>query len=160
MKLGAVRRAHINSTLITALQQFEQDLRRLGGDQAPQRKAAKAYAASGPSSSGRTPQNKGRQSNSGSSVTSKRKSKMECYYCHKLGHLASECRKKMQDERKGGDTPASSSNSNPAAAYTALSSEASYGADEWLLDSGATEHMTGNRALLSDFTVEIPPTLG
>jgi len=142
------------SALITALQQFEQDLRRLGGDGPPQRQAAKAYAADSSSgqSSGRTPQNRARKGKGGGS--SSRKANMECHYCHKPGHFAHECRKKQRDEAKGGgDTPSSSANSSnpPAAAYTALPSAVSYG-DEWLLDSGATEHMTGNIALLSDFT--------
>ena len=135
--------------LITALQQFEQDLRRMEGDRPPPRQAAKAYAACGPSSSGRTPQNRGRQSKSGSSNGSNRKAQMECHYCHKLGHFASECRKKKEDESKENSAPSSSSRT--PAAYTALTSSASYGAEEWLLDSGATEHMTGNRALLNDF---------
>ena len=32
--------------------------------------------------------------------TSSRKSQVTCYYCHKLGHLQRECRKKKADERR------------------------------------------------------------
>ena len=46
------------------------------------------------------------------------KASIECYYCHKLGHIAAECRKRIHDERKGaGSEPAA--DSKPAASYYA-----------------------------------------
>ena len=54
---------------------------------------AKAYAADG----SRSQKRGGRGS----------KASTECYYCHKLGHIAADCYKRKQDERKGaGGEPA------------------------------------------------------
>ena len=64
----------------------------------------------------------------------------ECYYCGKKGHLKKECRKKRQDDLArgrlgGGATP------RTGLALTAL---ATTGNGDWVLDSGASEHITNN----------------
>lgn len=64
----------------------------------------------------------------------------ECWYCGKQGHLKKDCRKKRQDELArgrvgGGATP------RTGLALTAL---ATTGHGEWVLDSGASQHITNN----------------
>jgi hypothetical protein len=61
-----------------------------------------------------------------------------CYYCGKKGHDKAECRKKA------------AINKLPMLARTACTIHKDSVA--WVLDSGATQHMTGNRDLLSNVT--------
>ena len=93
----------------TALLQYEQQLlARKARDEessasSSKRAAAKAYAV-----------NAGRQKRGGKGS----RANMECFYCHKMGHIASECHKKQRDESKGaGSEPAA--DSKPAAGYAA-----------------------------------------
>ena len=137
--------------LVTNLQQFEQDLLRAGGDGPPQRQAARAYATGGPHR-GPPPSDRGAQQNRGGRSRDRAsKARLQCHYCKKFGHFAAECRKRMEDERRGGAGPSSASR-NPAAAYTAVSGASAFGGGDWVLDSGATEHITGDRARLGDLT--------
>jgi hypothetical protein len=74
-----------------------------------------------------------------------------CYYCKKEGHIARYCRFR---QRKESNASGSSSREHKNAFIgertddiTALTEKD----DEWFLDSGATSHMTGNRALLNEY---------
>ena len=91
------------------------------------------------------------------------KSKIKCYYCQKLGHKSNECRKKKKDaeekEKKEKGNSATTSKSVNAHITTASIEEIDDNNDlsvslyaaarsRWMVDSGATHHITPNR---SDF---------
>ncbi|KAE9269651.1 hypothetical protein PR003_g31081, partial [Phytophthora rubi] len=61
----------------------------------------------------------------------------KCFYCKKTGHKETECRKKKADEERGQVARETSDY-----AFTATSAT---GKTEWLVDSGASSHMTSVR---------------
>jgi hypothetical protein len=95
-------------------------------------------------------------------------SKVRCYCCNQLGHLASRCpeRKKKKKEPEGPETAATTAMEDFASKYnkefslvTLVSSVGSrgFGGDiRWIVDSGASCHMTGIWRVFQDFT-EIGP---
>ena len=137
--------------VLSDLQQFEQDLSRRGGGKPALGQAAKAYAANGPGDGNRPPfrGRGGRQQQQGGGGGRGSRADLQCHYCKKLGHFKSECHKLKEDLAKGAGP-----SGGPAAAYTSTVDKTSHGksAGVWLLDSGATNHMTGDSTLLSDFT--------
>ena len=76
---------------------------------------------------------------------SKSKADTECHYCAKRGHWKAECRKRIEDEKNGkrnedGTACAAAEINIALSAYTvSLSSTI-------IADSGASQHMTGNRS--------------
>ena len=68
----------------------------------------------------------------------------ECYYCGKKGHLKKDCRKKARDE-KAGVRPTATSTSNVALSAVATSAD-----KEWVLDSGASQHITNDVAAMTN----------
>jgi hypothetical protein len=82
-------------------------------------------------------------------------SKVRCYCCNKLGHLASHCpeRKKKKKEQEGPETAATTTMEDFSSKYdkefflvTLVSSVDSggFGGDfKWIVDSGASCHITG-----------------
>ena len=89
----------------------------------------------------------------------KKKKKMKCFYCKKAGHIQSQCRKKSADEKNGVVKPSTtitkkeSSNNAQAKLELWVAIEKlcakvvhSNGADDhWIIDSGATRHMTSHK---------------
>ncbi|KAE8908359.1 hypothetical protein PF005_g8124 [Phytophthora fragariae] len=67
----------------------------------------------------------------------KRRFNGKCFYCKKTGHKETECRKKKADEERGQVARDTSDY-----AFTATSA---MGKTEWLVDSGASSHMTSVR---------------
>ncbi|GMF24356.1 unnamed protein product [Phytophthora lilii] len=67
----------------------------------------------------------------------KRRFNGKCFYCKKTGHKESECRKKKADEGRGQVAQEASD-----FAFTATSA---MDRTEWLVDSGASSHMTSVR---------------
>ncbi|KAE9035972.1 hypothetical protein PR001_g9055, partial [Phytophthora rubi] len=67
----------------------------------------------------------------------KRRFNGKCFYCKKTGHKETECRKKKADEERGQVARETSD-----FAFTATSA---MGKTEWLVDSGASSHMTSVR---------------
>jgi transposase InsO family protein len=68
----------------------------------------------------------------------KRRFNGKCHYCQKIGHKEVDCRKKKADEGRGNRAQADAS----SLAFTAASTMAR---SEWLVDSGASSHMTSVR---------------
>jgi hypothetical protein len=95
-------------------------------------------------------------------------SKVKCYYCNQLGHLASHCpkRKKKKKESEGPETAATAAMEDFASKFdrefslvTLVSSVNSGGLGgdvRWIMDSGASSHMMGIWQVFLDFT-EIGP---
>jgi len=76
------------------------------------------------------------------------KSKVRCYYCNKFGHYAHDCRKKIADQgNKRANVTTKSSNSMFLACHMIHEPYASV----WLLDSGCSNHMIGNKDLVGNF---------
>ncbi|GAB4814243.1 hypothetical protein N2152v2_001289 [Parachlorella kessleri] len=86
-----------------------------------------------------------------------------CFYCGKKGHISRDCRKRKSDE-------AGSKSSQPRPQFSALalaacSSAAGHSTNDsqqvrWVLDTGASRHITGNRSIMSNLRpVEEPVTI-
>ncbi|KAE8908976.1 hypothetical protein PF001_g9300 [Phytophthora fragariae] len=67
----------------------------------------------------------------------KRRFNGKCFYCKKTGHKETECRKKKADEERGLVARETSD--------YAFTSTSAMGKTEWLVDSGASSHMTSVR---------------
>ena len=73
---------------------------------------------------------------------------MRFYYCNKFGHYAPDCRKKIADQGNWrANVTTESTNSMFLACHTMHEPSASV----WLLDSGCSNHMTGNNDLVANF---------
>ena len=86
--------------------------------------------------------------NGGRSSSSKDRT---CFYCNKPGHIAKDCRKKKRDKAKevGGGSYASAVALNTTG-HACLALPDTSGQPVWIVDSGATHHMTGDLSLLDD----------
>lgn len=62
----------------------------------------------------------------------KSKSKIKCYKCHKMGHYKSECKVKTNGTKMNNDSSLTCFVANQCTS------------EEWIIDSGATSHMTNN----------------
>jgi hypothetical protein len=93
-------------------------------------------------------------------------SKIKCFSCNKLGHFAKDCWFRNKYPRKGKHhastteddeskrkqkSPNEKENRNEYYMVSALSSSVFTGPKTWLVDSGASKHMTGYKVILSDF---------
>lgn len=65
---------------------------------------------------------------------------IRCYNCNKLGHIARNCRNREGNESDSGTVTAIVAESNLSVCEI----------DEWILDSGATEHMSNNMSFFSN----------
>jgi hypothetical protein len=90
-----------------------------------------------------------------------------CHYCGKRGHKKFECYKKKRDDNNNRNSDQSNqanltqqneqsemSNVQAFSAHTSTSSSK----EEWIMDSGASHHMTSNRALLINYESFKTPT--
>lgn len=81
------------------------------------------------------------------------KSKSSCFFCKKFGHMKKNCRsykawlEKQQKQNSGSNVkPENSAN------ICFLTKEEAKKSDDWLIDSGATSHMTYNKSFFSKFS--------
>jgi hypothetical protein len=93
--------------------------------------------------------------------------KIKCFSCNKLGHFARDCWYRKKNPRKGKhhastaedneskrkqkSPPNESENRKEYYIVFALSSSVFTGPKTWLVDSGASKHMTVYKEILSDF---------
>ena len=77
-----------------------------------------------------------------------------CAYCKRKGHTIKNCFKKMNADKRAQQGPDHQSNSRSGLALSAVNSESTVYShpNHWLLDSGASEHMTPDATLLMDYT--------
>jgi hypothetical protein len=71
----------------------------------------------------------------------------ECFACGKTGHIAAECRDRGEPNRASSRAFVS----RDAVAFTSRMSDEEITEGAWLIDSGATSHMTGDRSQFRHF---------
>lgn len=74
---------------------------------------------------------------------------VECYYCHKLGHVSRVCRKKARDLENQKNPSDDSANVSAFSAEANLSKVNAK--NTWFSDSGVSKHMTFNKEWFHDF---------
>jgi hypothetical protein len=85
------------------------------------------------------------------------KKAIKCWYCDKVGHMEKDCRLKKSRTNTGSQvTLMANENKNSTQITLMTDTEARQTrrhrkATNWILDSGASSHMTGDRSLLMDF---------
>ncbi len=73
-------------------------------------------------------------------------SKLKCYYCGKLGHKEAQCfKKKNKEQGEKKKTP------DDGVILVSIDDAVQTLANEWVLDSGSTHHVTNQKAFLHDF---------
>jgi len=113
-----------------------------GGKAASRRGGVAYYAENGKPSKGAHNQRRGNRS------------KDTCSYCHFKGHWAKDCKKRIAREDRRGQR---SANARQAVAWMAQVNEkdsAFYSPptlDRWIVDSGASQHMTSQRSYFSTY---------
>ena len=80
------------------------------------------------------------------------KSNIQCYYCKKFGHFANECHKKQADMSKQN---ANFSESNSETLFITCNVAQKNTNDLWFLDSGCSNHMTGNKEFFENLDTSI-----
>ena len=70
-----------------------------------------------------------------------------CFYCDKPGHMQRDCRSRIEDEKRGIQRTIAFSASTVAA-----------DSNDWIIDSGATKHLTPNGQLLYNYRSVDPNT--
>ncbi|CAM9887516.1 unnamed protein product, partial [Chrysoparadoxa australica] len=78
-----------------------------------------------------------------------------CYYCHRPGHKAIDCKKKKADRSSGAARGAGPSNGRTVmslmAAVAGEQLMQEHGEDEWIGDSGSTRHVTSSKDGMLDY---------
>ena len=75
----------------------------------------------------------------------------ECFFCGKEGHFKSECRKlKAELDGSGGSQANKASSTATGAGFLFMATQHRI-PNDWIIDSGASQHMTFNRDLLDDY---------
>jgi hypothetical protein len=79
------------------------------------------------------------------------KSKIQCHYCKKFGHYKSECYKRPTNREHGTAHVAEEEKVQETMFYSCHATTEPTDSDVWMLDSGCSNHMTGNKDLFSSF---------
>ena len=91
----------------------------------------------------------GSRNKGSTSTTSKRRS---CFYCGKPGHIAADCRKKKQDEQQAAPQHGAIALAACADEEALASVQTAHASNSqpmrWVLDTGASRHMTGDPSIL------------
>ncbi|KHJ39942.1 zinc knuckle [Trichuris suis] len=101
--------------------------------------------------------------------------KLECFYCHKMGHFKSECKKRLRDLRQMNDHGAvakvisgdersrpGSDRKSPqrSTAFTTCErAQIAKANGGWLIDSGCTPHMTNDRSFFTELKENVGEVL-
>jgi hypothetical protein len=99
------------------------------------------------------------------------KSNIQCYYCNKFGHYAHQCKKKKADQANHNANVTNTSEDKDDMLFLTCHAAHESPKGLWLLDSGCSNHMTGDRGLIEDLdesvrtevkvgTDEVVPVLG
>lgn len=84
------------------------------------------------------------------------KSQVQCHYCKKYGHYANECRKKQNDmNSRQNDNFANEENKNPKNVLLTCNIAQDKQEDFWFLDSGCSNHMTGNIEMFANLDEDV-----
>eukprot|EP00253_Pinus_taeda_P012719 PITA_12719 len=84
------------------------------------------------------------------------KSQVQCHYCKKYGHYANECRKKQNDMNSRQNANfANEENKNPKNVLLTCNIAQDKQEDFWFLDSGCSNHMTGNIEMFSNLDEDV-----
>ena len=96
----------------------------------------------------------GSSSPAGPATRSTGSSIKECWYCGRRGQLKADCLKRKSDEQQGRRTyprgPSPSTGRSGHRSVAAMGVSAVNWDHDWVLDSGASKHITGNRDLLTN----------
>lgn len=84
------------------------------------------------------------------SKSRKFKNKIKCFKCDKLGHIAKNCRAKINYKEKGSKFQ-NKFNREENALFTSFVAKDSFDSNDWFIDSGASAHMTKRNDLISTF---------
>ena len=94
-----------------------------------------------------------------------RKETRECYFCHKVGHLARNCRKKNESQRANSTkeedfTFAMGEDTESSEDFTlTLDNDNKSYHESWIMDSGASSHMSNSEKWFSEIAKLEKPTM-
>jgi hypothetical protein len=80
-------------------------------------------------------------------------SRLECYYCHKIGHIKRDCRKFKSDQEGKNARPVAMGLMATAMASARVEGKYTESPNKWNVDSGATHHMTYHGQAMSNMRV-------
>lgn len=86
---------------------------------------------------------RGRQVGRGRSIT---QSQVQCHYCHKFGHVRKDCYKRLREENQESNfLHENSEKIDEESVLLACNVQEDSPDKVWYIDSGCSNHMTGNR---------------
>ena len=102
--------------------------------------------------------NKQSQNKSNKSRKKNDKKQFKCYHCHEVGHIRKECPERKNGTKNDEKSEVCEEKLKEATAIVA-ESYFSESCAEWILDSGASEHMSFERQSFRNYVIVDPPRL-